>query len=129
MFDGEQSSSSVLASMRRTFETLLSTIQNRIELFAVDLQEEKCWLIATLIWTAASVFFGILAVVAVSITIVWVCPENARPYVLSGLSVVFLVLACVAIFCLRKLLKDKPPPLSNTLSELKKDIHWTQSPD
>ena len=129
MPEDEQPSPGLFASFRRLTDTLVGTVHNRVELFALELQEEKCWLIATLLWAGASIFFGILAVVSVSITIVWLCPENARPYALVGLSVLFLFLAASAISGLRKLLKEKPAPLSETLTELKKDIQWIRSRD
>jgi len=129
MSEDEQSSSGLFASFRRLTDTLVGTVHNRVELFALELQEEKCWLIATLLWAGASIFFGILAVVSVSITIVWLCPESARPYALVGLSVLFLLLTAGAISGLRKLIKEKPGPLSGTLTELKKDIQWIRSRD
>jgi hypothetical protein len=51
------------------------------------------------------------------------------PYVLVALSVLFLALAAGAISGLRKLLAEKSTPLSETLSELKKDIQWIRSRD
>ena len=129
MSEDEQPPAGLFASFRRLTDTLVGTVHNRIELLGLELQEEKYWLIATLLWAGASIFLGILAIVSVSITIVWLCPEAARPYALVGLSVLFLVLAAGAITGLRKVLKEKPEPLSGTLTELKKDIQWIRSQD
>lgn len=125
----ESEQAGILASLRRMAETALSTLQNRIELFATELQEEKCWLIATLLWAAAAIFFGGLAIILVVGTVVYLSPENARPWVLGGFSVLFLYLAINAIVGLRRSLRDKPPPLADTIGELKKDIEWIRSPD
>lgn len=128
MADSEQPSG-VLASIRRMVETVLSTVQNRIELFATELQEEKCWLIATLLWAAAAVFFCGLAILSVVGTVIYLAPESARPWVFGGFSLLFLYLAINAVVGLRRSLRDKPPPLSDTIGELKKDIEWIRPRD
>ena len=60
----ESAPPSLLASLRRAGETLVDTLRNRVELFAVEMEEEKHWLIATLLWTAAAILFGMLAIIA-----------------------------------------------------------------
>ena len=129
MADGESSPPGILASVRRLADAFLSTIENRVELFAVELQEEKCWLIATLLWAAAMIFFGGLAILLVVGTVVYLSPESARPWVLGGFSVIFVYLAINAIVGFRRSLRDKPPTLSDTVNELKKDIEWIRSRD
>ncbi len=120
---------SYLGSLRRLAETALSTVQNRIELFALELEEEKCWLISTLLWAAASIFFCGLAVLFVVATVLYIVPDGARPWVLVGFTAGFLYLAISALAGLRRSLRDKPPPLSDSIGELKKDIEWIRSRD
>lgn len=117
----------MFASARRILETALRTIQNRVELFALELQEEKAWLVSTLLWAAATVFFGGLAIILVVATIVYLSPENARPWVLSGLALLFVYLAVNAVVGLRRSIEHKKPPMSDTIGELKKDIEWIRS--
>ncbi len=69
----------LLGSLRRMIETALSTIQNRVELFAVEMQEEKCWLISTLIWAAAAIFFCGLAILFVVAMVLYVCSSFGDP--------------------------------------------------
>jgi uncharacterized membrane protein YqjE len=125
----ENEHAGLLASIRRMAETLLSAVQNRIELFATELQEEKCWLISTLLWAAAAVFFCGVAILFVVGTVVYLSPEGARPWVLGGFSVLFVYLAINAVVGLRRSLRDKPPPLADTIGELKKDLEWIRSRD
>jgi uncharacterized membrane protein YqjE len=129
MPETEQPSPGILASVRRLADTFLSTVQNRVELFALELQEEKCWLVSTLLWAAAMIFFGGLAIIFTVGTIVFLAPENVRPWVLGVFSAVFLYLGINAFVGLRRSLRDKPPPLSDTVGELKKDIEWIRSQD
>jgi uncharacterized membrane protein YqjE len=127
--DESGQSRGLLASFRRMAETALRTLQNRIELFAAELQEEKSWLIATLLWAAAVVFFGGVAIILVVGTVTYLAPEGARPWVLCGFSAVFVYLAINAVMGLRRSLRDKPPPMADTINELKKDLDWIQSRD
>lgn len=129
MPDDEQSSDGVFSSLRRMVESALRTVQNRVELFAVELQEEKCWLISTLLWAAAAIFFTGLAIIFVVGAVVYLSPEPARPWVIGGFAVLFVYLSVNAIVGLRRSLQHKKPPLSDTIGELKKDIQWIQSRD
>ena len=129
MPEHEPTTEGIVASVRRMIETALRSVQNRVELFALELQEEKAWLISTLLWAAAAVFFGGLAIIFVVGTIVYLSPENARPWVLGGFALLFVYLAVNSILGLRRSMENKKPPLSDTIGELKKDIEWIQSRD
>lgn len=129
MPEHEPTTEGIVASVRRMIETVLRSVQNRVELFALELQEEKAWLISTLLWAAAAVFFGGLAIIFVVGTIVYLSPENARPWVLGGFALLFVYLAVNSILGLRRSMENKKPPLSDTIGELKKDIEWIQSRD
>ncbi len=129
MAEGDSPPSGVFASLRRIADTALSTIQNRVDLFALELQEEKSWLISTLLWAAAMIFFCGLAIILVIATLVYLAPESWRPWILVGVAVVFVWLAINSIAGFRRSLRDKRPPLSDTMGELKKDIEWIRSRD
>jgi uncharacterized membrane protein YqjE len=125
----EQSPPGLVGSVRRVFDALLSTLKNRVELFGVELQEEKTRLIATLLWAAATIFFGLLAIIFITASVIFLCPEKARPYVLAGFTLVYVLLFFYAAICLRKELKGRSRPFSDSVSELKKDIAWIRSQD
>jgi uncharacterized membrane protein YqjE len=127
--DESEHSSGVLASLRRMAETALRTVQNRIELFAAELQAEKSWLIATLLWAAAAVFFCGLAIIFVVGTVIYFAPEGARPWVLGGFCVLFVYLAVNAVVGLHRSVRDKPAPMADTIGELKKDLDWIRPRD
>ncbi len=129
MSENTQTPEGILASVRRMAEAALRTVQNRVELFALELQEEKCWLISTLMWAAATVFFGGLAIIFVVGTVVYLSPENARPWVVGGFALLFVYLAINAVVGLRRTMHNKKLPLADTVGELKKDIEWIQSRD
>ena len=119
----------LLDRLRRVVVTLLSTAQNRIELFGLELHEERQWVIATLIWAGAAVFLVGCALLITTITIVYLVPDATRPYVLVGFCLVYLILALIAVLGLQKRIRDKTPPFDDTVSELKKDMSFVHRTD
>jgi len=112
---------STVGTLRRLGETLLSTFHNRIELLTLELKEEKYWLVSTLVFAGLAIVFALLSVVAIFVTVAFLTPPEARPWVLLGLCVVCVGSLLFCVFGLMKKLK-RPAPLSDTLEELKKDI-------
>jgi len=108
--------------------TLLGTLQNRIELFSLELQDEREWLVVTLVWASALVFLSGCALTLITITIILLTPEEAQRYVMAALCLVYLVLAVGGAVGLRRRLSEKPPAFKDTVSELKKDIACLQPP-
>ena len=122
MTNGEQRSPGVFDSFRRLGDTALGALHNRVELLAVEIAEEKRWLVSTLIWTVAAIFFVGIALLTITATVVALCPVEARPFILLGFSIIYSVAAVIAINKLKHQTKDRDLPLANTISELKKDI-------
>ena len=110
----------IWASLKRFLDTLLATAQNRLELFVVELQEEKCRLIEALLCAAAVAAFGMMTLALVTFTVVAIFWENGRIAALVGLSVTYLVVTALAWRALQKRLKSDSA-FSGTLGELKKD--------
>ena len=119
----------VRGTLRRLGETILTTLRNRLDLFGVELQEEKAWMLSTLIWAGTAILLGGITVVLAVISIVWLTPEPARPWVLIGLTVLFAFLSANAIASLRRQVSAKPASFESTTTELKKDIQWIRSQD
>src|SRR5471032_1491975 len=78
-----------LSSLRSLGDGFLASVQDRLELFTVELQEEKFRLIQTFIWISAAVFTGMMAITFVSLTLVYLFWETARLAVLGGLAVIY----------------------------------------
>ena len=127
MEEGEPASSGFLAGFRRMAETVLRTLQNRVELFALELQEEKVWVFNALLWAAATVLFGAFALLLFTFTCIVLSSDALRPYVMVGFCLLYSALAAGFGLGLRKRIHDRPPPLHDTVSELKKDIACLKS--
>src|ERR1700693_993514 len=87
----------MLESLRRLCDSGIALLQTRVELFAVELQEQKARLVRVLVLAAVAAFLGGMAVALVTVTIVILAGETARVPVLVGLSLVY-VGAAVAAF-------------------------------
>jgi len=110
----------VWASLKRIVDTLLATAQNRVELFAVELQEEKCRLVEAILCAAAVAAFGMMTLSLVTFTVVILFWENGRLAALGGLSVLYLIGTALAWRALQARLRARSA-FAGTLDELKKD--------
>jgi len=117
----------VFESLRGLCDTGLALLQNRVELFAVQIQEEKARLVRAVILAGAVVLLGNMAAVLGTATIVVLVDKSAQVPVLIVLSLFYLLAALTAFLALRKQLRSGSPPFSDTVSELKKDRDWLNS--
>jgi uncharacterized membrane protein YqjE len=117
----------ILDSLRRICDTGLALVQNRVELFGVELEEQKSQLLKAFVLAGSIIFLVNLAALMVALTIVVAVGESARVPVLIGLSALFLVAAGVAFFWLRRELQSGPPPFQQTLNELEQDRNWLKT--
>jgi uncharacterized membrane protein YqjE len=111
-------STGFLGSFRALGEALLATLQDRLELFTVELHEEKFRLIQIFIWISAAVFTGMMAVTFASLTLVYLFWETARLAVLGGLTLLYASALVVITVAFRRYLARQPKPFSATLQEI-----------
>ncbi len=124
MAEPEPPAPGILGSLRRLCASVLALLQNRIELFGVEIQEQKARLVRVLLLAAVTVFLGNTAILVLTATIVVLVGDEARTPVLVGLSAFYVLAAGIAGFLLRRELRSAPPPFEDTVSELKKDCEW-----
>ena len=129
MMDTEEPSGGVVKSVRRSAELVVRTLQNRAELFGLELEEEGRWVVSALVWTSALIFFAVLSVTIITVMILLAIAPEFRLWAFLGFSALYLFLAVSAYVGLKKHFKNKRPPLSDTVNELKKDLDWIQSQD
>jgi uncharacterized membrane protein YqjE len=117
----------LISLIRKAALTGVAALQNRGELFIVELQEEKNRAIESLIWTAVAGFLGIMFVLVLTATIIWLFPEDLRIYAAGGFCLIYLVGAVLALLNLKALIKNSLPPFSDSISEISKDREWLES--
>jgi uncharacterized membrane protein YqjE len=127
MAEGDHSGG-LFSSVRRVADTCVSSIHNRVELLSVELQEEKIRLVRLLLWTGAALFAGFLAITVITIGVVMLFPDDKqRNIAIIGFGLVYALVAVVIAMKLRGQVRNAPPPLADTLSELKKDLQSLRS--
>jgi uncharacterized membrane protein YqjE len=104
--------------------TGLGALQNRIELLAVEWQEERIRLMELLVWGLGLLFLGIMGLMLLTGTIILIFPEDLRLYVAAGFTVLYLLGAAGAWFGIRSLLKHEP--FTETVDQVKKDRLWIE---
>jgi len=119
--DGEGPAAGLLRSLRTLAADVLGGTHDRIELFALELQEEKVRAVRTLCWLGGALMAGFLAVVFASVTIVCLLWETARFAALGGLTAVFAVACALLVFGLRRQRAREPRPFAATRRELNQD--------
>jgi len=110
-----------LASLRSLGDGLLATVHDRVELFTLELQEEKLRLVQTFAWAAAIFCTGMMAVIFGSLTLVYLFWESARLAVLGGLTAFYAITLLGLIIAFRRFLARQPAPFPATRLELQED--------
>ena len=110
----------------RLGKALLLALRNRVELFGVEMREEQARVLGLLIRAAVMIFFAFLAVVVLTLAVVWLL----RPYVawaLLGFGLVYSGIAFAAARAIRRAWLEGPAPFQESLNELKKDVECLTS--
>ena len=110
----------LFSAVRRLLNTALAGIENRIELFLVELREERFRVFEVLLLGCAAALLGFMALLTVTVTLVVVFWDSARVQVLVGLSTCYS-LGTIGILWRLKVLLRNWSSFSATLEELKKD--------
>jgi uncharacterized membrane protein YqjE len=114
--------------LRNLGRSAVGVLQNRIELLAVEFEEQKLRLVRLFLLAGAAIFLANAALLVISATIVVLVGEQARGVVLIGLSVGYTIAAFWAFWALRKELRTAPPPFRDSIAEITKDTDWLNPP-
>jgi|RhiMethySRZTD1v2_1073278.scaffolds.fasta_scaffold82743_3 uncharacterized membrane protein YqjE len=121
-------SGGLFSSVRRVADTCVSSIHNRVELLSVELQEEKLRLVRLILWTGAALFAAFLAITVSTIAVVMLFEDDKqRKIAIIGFGAAYAVVAVGIAMKLRGEVRNAPPPLADTLSELRKDLQSLRS--
>ncbi|HWA11242.1 MAG TPA: phage holin family protein [Opitutaceae bacterium] len=122
-------SAGYLSSLRSLADGFLGLAQDRIQLFTLELQEEKFRLIQTFLWISAVVFTGMLALTFASLALVYVFWDSARLAVLSGLALFYTGSLVAIVVAFRRYLVRQPNPFDATLREIGEDRECIRPPN
>lgn len=120
MDDAPPTEAGVLSAATRLLKTLHDIVQNRIELFLVELKEERVRLFDALLLAAAGIVCALMTLVMATLVVLVVFWDTHRLLVLTLITLAYAIAATVAFMKLRLRLQHWQA-YAATLNELKKD--------
>lgn len=111
----------------RLVRTAYGAIQNRVELLALEWQEEQARLTELLVWAVGLVFLAMMGVMLLTATVIFLFSEEHRVYAAAGFAVLYIAGAIVAWFSLKSLLKREP--FADSIDQARRDRQWLKSFD
>ena len=114
-------SAGFLESLRTFGGSLIATVRDRVELFSIELREEKCRLLLMLIWAGLGVFSAVMTATCLTATLIYLFWETARLTVLITFGLLYGGVTVAIFFRIRRLWIRQPRPLEATLQELAAD--------
>jgi uncharacterized membrane protein YqjE len=128
MHDAPPAEGGILSGVTQMLKTLRQMAENRLELFLVELKEERIRLFDALLLLAAGVLCAFMALLLVTLTVVVIFWDTHRLLVLALLALGYVTLAVAAFMKLRsRLLRWRA--FSATLEEFKKDRACLETPN
>ena len=100
-------------------------MRNRLELLAVEWQEERVRLTHILGWSIALILACVLTVLFLTATVIFLCPAELRIYMTASFTVLYGVVAFLAWLGLRSVLKRQP--FTESIDQVQKDREWLES--
>ena len=120
MSDTQQTEGGLLGSVKQMLQTASQLLESRVELFLLELKEERVRLVAALLLALAVGICALMTVVLVTFTIVIVFWDTYRIPVLVVLTIAYAAGAAGAFISLRRRLR-RWQAFSASLEQIKKD--------
>jgi uncharacterized membrane protein YqjE len=118
----------MFSTVTRLLQRLRDTAELRLELFLLELKEERVRLVDALLLTGIAIVFALMTLVMLTLTVVVIFWDSHRLLVLTVITVLYAVAAAVAIMKLRSRLQ-RWESFSATMEEFKKDSACFKQPN
>jgi uncharacterized membrane protein YqjE len=113
-----------LATAGRIAATLVAMAGTRLELAAVEFQEDARRLLGHLAWTLLAVFLAAGALLLAALFVIALFWDTYRLQAVGGMAVLFGAAAAIILMKVRAGMNAEAPLLSSTLAELRNDIDY-----
>jgi uncharacterized membrane protein YqjE len=123
----ETQSPGLFFSLRKFLDTGMGAIHNRVELFAVEMREEKQNLLELIVLVSLALFMGMMAMIVITATVILMFEPEKRLWVAGAFCVLYLVGAFVAFTRAKARLKGSGLPFAETVNEMRKDRECLQN--
>jgi uncharacterized membrane protein YqjE len=113
-----------LAAGGRIVTTIVAMAGTRLELAAVEFQEDARRLLGHLAWTLLAVFLAAGALLLAALFVIAIFWDSYRLQAVGGMAVLFGALAGIILMKVRASMNAQAPLLSATLAELRNDMDY-----
>lgn len=117
---------SVLGSAGRIASTLVTMIGTRLELAAVEFQEDARRMLGHLAWTLLAVQMAMFALTLVALFVIVLFWDSYRLEAIGGMAVLFGLVAAIILLKVRAGFNTETPLLGATLAELRSDVDYVR---
>lgn len=121
MPDTTSGSTAPSGALRRLAASLIAIGRIRLELLAIEVQEEKERIAQMLVWAVITAFLGCFALVSLALFLTVLLWDSHRLLALGGCSLLFLALAAVGVSRLSSLFGMGSSLLQSSIVELRED--------
>ena len=115
---------SIFATVGRIGATLAAMVGTRLELAAVEFQEDARRLLGYLAWTMLAVFLAAGACMLAALFVIVLFWDSYRLQAVAGVAVLFGLAAAFIVMKVRSGLNAQAPLFSSTLAELRNDVAY-----
>jgi uncharacterized membrane protein YqjE len=114
----------ILAAAGRVASTLVAMVGTRLELAAVEFQEDARRLLGYLAWALLAVFLAAGAAMLAALFVILLFWDSYRLQAVAGMAVLLAAGAGLIVMSVRSKLNAQTPLFADTLAELRKDVEY-----
>ena len=116
----------ILATAGRIAATLVAMVGTRLELAAVEFQEDARRLLGYLAWSLLAVFLAAGAAMLAALFVILLFWDTYRLQAVAGMAALLGVAALLIVSSVRSKLNAQTPLFADTLAELRKDVDYVR---
>jgi uncharacterized membrane protein YqjE len=116
----------ILAAAGRVASTLIAMVGTRLELAAVEFQEDARRLLGYLAWTLLAVFLAAGSIMLVVLFVILLFWDSYRLLAVAGMAMLLSLGAGLIVMSVRSKLNAQTPLFADTLAELRKDVEYVR---
>lgn len=116
----------LFAAAGRIASTLVAMVGTRLELAAVEFQEDARRLLGHLVWSLLAVLLAVFALMLATLFVIVLFWDDYRLQAIGALTVLYALGAALILMKVRAGLNAQPPLLAATLAELRNDVDYVR---
>jgi uncharacterized membrane protein YqjE len=116
----------IFAAAGRAASTMVAMVGTRLELAAVEFQEDARRLVGHLALVLLAVFLVAAAFILGAFFVILLFWDSYPLQATGGMALLFLAVAAVLLLKVRAAMNAQPPLLETTLAELRKDVDYVR---